>query len=99
MNHERWRGMSLDQRYRSLYGDPRPVEEPVAAAPSLWSALRDVPLSDEARATFRRGEARKQLNAALAEQQAEEARQRREFSNHVVRSTAIGQLLVGGHDG
>ena len=84
---------------RITWVNPQPVAKPAVAAPSLWSALRDVPLSDEARATFRRGEARKQCPYAALAAEAEQAeRERREFRDYVVHNTAIGQLL-GGHDG
>ena len=98
MDHRRWQSMSLEARYAHHMGEPQPVAKPAVAAPSLWSALRDVPLSDEARATFRRGEARKQLDAALAAEAEQAERERREFRDYVVHNTAIGQLL-GGHDG
>jgi hypothetical protein len=93
MDHRRWQGMSLEARYQHLHGrSSQPVAEPVAAI-SLASMLGDAAFSEEEleRHAHDRRTARAmiELDRALAEQQAEEAKQRRALLD----GTATGALM------
>jgi hypothetical protein len=91
MDHRRWLGMSLEQRYASLHGEsPRPVDEPAAAV--------SLPIHHAAPTEEEREEQAHNLRTALALIAIEQAE--REQTKEVERERrvipgALGALMRG----
>jgi hypothetical protein len=87
MDFRRWHGMSLEQRYRELHGDPRPVETP--PEPSPEPSPPPLTITDEQGASLRKKLALIAIKGSIENATKEAERERRV----TVDTGAIGELL------